>query len=306
MKKILKNNKVLVIVFAILLGWGLVAINEYRLWWNERIDASKYYMEKCESEYLNNPQYEHLCNSLAEFGLPQKPDTISLFFDVLGNYSIRFLQIIAPLFVVVIAIWNFHEQLKTGFIKNVMTRMEYKKYIKNNLIKSWEYALILPTFLIIMFFASYLFSGHFDVRNTIKNNPGYLFIDNRYIDILPQFIFVYLFNLVLHSIFWINLGYILSKKSRNIIVTLLSFFLTYIVIFMFFEILIGGFILSRIFGITWAMHYFNLSNIWVYEGIDYLILTTIFAMFLVIISLILVVKFYNNKEEVIIENENQL
>lgn len=303
MKNIFKNNKILIIVVAILLGWGLLAANDYRNWWNQTVEANEYYMEKCETEYLNDPQYKQYCSELAANYPLKKSDTISIFFDILGNYSLRFIQIVAPLFIVTVAIWNFHKQLKTGFIKNIMTRMEYKKYIKSNIVRSWGYALILPVFLIIMFFISYLLSGHFDVRYTIENNPGYLFIDSKYIDVFPQFVFTYLLTLILHSIFWINLGYILSKKSRNIIVMLLSFFLTYIVIFMASEILIGGFILSNIFNIRTAMNYLNLSNIWVYEGINNLMIPVVYGLFLAVTSLLFVIKVYKDREGVIIENE---
>lgn len=303
MKLFFKRKAVFISVIIIFIGWGLFAANEYKSWWDENNYAYDYYINQCNNEYKNIEKYNEWCNQIIESGKPVKPDTITVFFDLLGNYSLRYLQIVAPLFIIAMAIWNFHKDLKSENYKNIITRMDYKKYIKKNLVNSLKCSLFLPIFLIYVFILAYILSGHFDIKATMTAYPGYLLIDSKYLDYFSTFIFVYICNLIFHSIFWINIGYILTKKGKNIIVTLVSSFLCYIAIFIISELFIGGFLLSKLFGIKNAMDYLNLANIWVYSDVENIFILLFYGMFLVVISFSFLLLTYKNKEGVVIENE---
>lgn len=304
MKLFFKRRTVFITITIIFLCWGLWAAKEYKSWWHEKNYAYEYYINQCNIENRDKEKYsDEWCNQIIESGNPVKPDTITVFFDLLGNYSLRYLQIIAPVFIIAMAIWNFHKDLKSENYKNIITRMDYKKYIKKNLLNSLKCSIFLPIFLIYIFILAYLLSGHFDIKNTIDAYPGYLLIDSKYLNYFPTFIVVYLLNLFFHSIFWINIGYILTKKGKNIIVTLVSSFLCYISIFIVSELFIGGFLLSKLFGIVNAMNYLNLANIWVYSDVDNIFILLLYGMFLVIISFLVLVITYKDKEGVVIENE---
>lgn len=303
MKLFFKRKAVFISVIIIFIGWGLFAANEYKSWWDENNYAYDYYINQCNNEYKNIEKYNEWCNQIIESGKPMKPDTITVFFDLLGNYSLRYLQIVAPLFIIAMAIWNFHKDLKSENYKNIITRMDYKKYIKKNLVNSLKCSLFLPIFLIYVFILAYILSGHFDIKATMAAYPGYLLINSKYLDYFSTFIFVYICNLIFHSIFWINIGYILTKKGKNIIVTLVSSFLCYIAIFIISELFIGGFLLSKLFGIKNAMDYLNLANIWVYSDVENIFILLFYGIFLAIISFSVLLLTYKNKEEVVIENE---
>lgn len=303
MKLFFKRKAVFISVIIIFIGWGLFAANEYKSWWDENNYAYDYYINQCNNEYKNIEKYNEWCNQIIESGKPMKPDTITVFFDLLGNYSLRYLQIVAPLFIIAMAIWNFHKDLKSENYKNIITRMDYKKYIKKNLVNSLKCSLFLPIFLIYVFILAYILSGHFDIKATMAAYPGYLLINSKYLDYFSTFIFVYICNLIFHSIFWINIGYILTKKGKNIIVTLVSSFLCYIAIFIISELFIGGFLLSKLFGIKNAMEYLNLANIWVYSDVENIFILLFYGIFLAIISFSVLLLTYKNKEEVVIENE---
>lgn len=304
MKLFFKRRAVVIAVITIFIGWGLLTANEYKSWWNENNYAYDYYIKQCNNENRDIEKYsDEWCNQIIESGKPVNPDTITVFFDLLGNYSLRYLQIIAPLFIIAMAIWNFHKDLKSENYKNIITRTDYKKYIKKNLLSSLKCSIFLPIFLIYIFILAYILSGHFDIKNTITAYPGYLLIDNKYLNYFPTFIFVYICNLIFHSIFWINIGYILTKKGKNIIVTLVSSFLCYIAIFIVSELFIGGFLLSKLFGIENAMNYLNLANIWVYSDVDNIFILLFYGLFLVIASFSVLVLTYKDKEGVVIENE---
>jgi len=303
MTKFLKKNGIVIVVFSILLIWGAFAANEYRVWRNQNTKAYYYYVDLCENKYNNEAQYKEYCRDLIDSGPPIKADTLTIFFDLIGRYSLNYLQLIAPIFVVAVAIWNFHKELKSGFFKNILTRIEYKRYIMKRVIYSYRFSFILPMFLLYIFLLAYILSGHFNIEETMRTYPDTLFIDEKFLPILSTFLFVYIFNLVLHSIFWINIGYILTKKSRNIIVTLTALILVYIAIFIIAEVLIGGLIFSHIFHIRSIANYLNLANIWVYEGVDTLFLMLLYGFILALSSFFIVAKLYKNKEGVIVENE---
>lgn len=304
MKLFFKRRAVFISIIIIFIGWGLFAANEYKSWWNENNYAYDYYINQCNNEHRDIEKYsDEWCNQIIESGKPVKPDTITVFFDLLGNYSLRYLQIIAPLFIIAMAIWNFHKDLKSENYKNIITRMDYKKYIKKNVLNSLKCSIFLPIFLVYVFVLAYLLSGHFDIKATIAAYPGYLLIDSKYLNYFPIFIFVYICNLIFHSIFWINIGYILTKKGKNIVVTLVSSFLCYIAIFIISELFIGGFLLSKLFGIANAMNYLNLANIWVYSDVDNIFILLFYGIFLVITSFSVLLLTYKDKEGVVIENE---
>lgn len=303
MKLFIKRNVAFIVVVVIFVFWGLFATNEYRTWWNDNNYAYDYYINQCENEYKNIDEYQEWCNQLVENGRPVKPDTLSVFFDLLGNYSLSYLQIIAPLFIIAMAIWNFHKELKSEFYKNILTRMDYKKYIIKNWMKTLKFSMFLPIYLLFVFLLAFILSGHFDLQSTMNVYPGYLLIDSRYLDYFGTFMFVYVFNLVLHSIFWINIGFVVSKKGKNILITLVSAFLSYIAIFILSEIFVGGFLLSKLFGIKDAMNYLNLANIWVYTDIDNIFVLLFYGVFLVVVSFVIFLLSFKSKEGVIIENE---
>ncbi len=284
MKLFFKRNIAFIVVVIIFLAWGLYAAIECQTVWKQREYAYDYHVQQCENEYKGVEEFQDRCQRLVENGRPMRDDTISMFFDMIGRYTLRNLQMIGPLFIIVMAIWNFHKELKSGFYKNVLTRMDYKKYVKKSWLKSLKYIFFYPVFLIYIFLLAFLISGHFDIQATLQEYPGSLYINPEYLEIFPIFMFVYIFNLMLHSIFWINMGFILTKKGKNILITLIASFLTYIAIFMIGEIFVGGFFLSLMLGIHNAGQYMNLANIWAYADIDNIFIVLAYGAFLAIVS----------------------
>lgn len=305
MKKFLKNNLVVIVICLILFGWGSIDMYNFKKHHHSSISRRNEVLERCKDTYGDDvPIDDRNCQDALAHDHYYNWDTISVYFYVLLTGSVCQLQMLAPIFVIAVAVWQFNKELKSGYFKNILMRMRYADYLKKSYLKVLKYSLIFPAFLIFMFILAYLISGHFDFEQTLLQE-GWVdpWLELKFVKILPQFIFVFLTNFILHSIFWINIGFIMSKKSRNIILTIISSFLVYIAVFIVTEIFIGGFLLSGILGIRNVMDYFSLSNIWVYEGINHLWLTVVYALTLAGISLLALIYVYKNKEEVINENE---
>lgn len=304
MKKLKKHGVLLVVIIVLMIVTGIDA-NNYIKMKNHNKEAYQIEQTRCKTEYAEREDMKQHCESISEY-LDNKlynRDTISTFFDLIREPPIWYFQVFGIFFVIIPAIWEFHKELKTGFIKNILTRMEYKSYMLKKLVAAYKYAFILPIYLIFLFLVSYLISGHFNLNNTLKYNPGSLFIEDYFLSNLPVFLLFYIANLFLHSIFWINLSFIIAKKSNHIITTIVLTFLTYLTLEISFQVFVGP-MPYLIFGVLKDfVSYIMMFNIWHYDNVYNLPLKLSFTLFLIIITLFIIKKIYKNKEGVIISNE---
>ena len=117
------------------------------------------------------------------------------------------------------------------------------------------------------------------------------------------FYFVYLLNIFLHSIFYVNVSLISCKNNKNIFVSIILGYMIFIVLEIISEVLIGQVLMHYVFGISNAFDLFNLFNIWVYDNVISLWHITILSLIISIGSTIITILLYRNKEGVVIENE---
>lgn len=264
----IKKNKVIIISILIMLIWGL------------------YEIINCYKEGV-------ICD-----------DPIITYFHLTNNLSLFYFQLLAPLFVFIPAIWDFHNELSSGYIKNCLTRMNYKKYIKKHYLNALTKSLILPLFVILLFLSSCILTNGFsfgsggELYNTILSMPDYKFISN-----VGLFLLTYIINITLHSILYVNIGLLYCKKYSNILVNIILSYLSFIILAIIMEVFIGNLLLSVALNIKNVTDSLNLFNIWVYSNTISLSFTIIYSFCLVLISTIIVYLIYKNKEGVIIEIE---
>lgn len=239
------------------------------------------YISTCES-YLNEPY--------------QKPDTITSFFYILCHYNLNLLQVIGPIFIIIPAIWNFHKKLKSGYIKNSLTRESYQIYMTKEILNSMKCTIIFPIMILFLFIGCYIISGHFDYSQF----KSMLVINEKFLDNLVLTMIVYLINIILHSIFYINLGLIFCKKNRNILVSIISSFICFILLDIFFEVFLGSFLFGKIFKLNGFVSLFNLFGIWIYTDYTSLVSLVVFSWLFAVISFVILVIKYRNKENVVI------
>ena len=293
MKKFIKNNKVSLIIFSILLIAIIIASINYALQYNK--------MVKIQNEiYL--PLSIETGTHLPE---PNVGSTYNVFYYLL-YFDFSFMQMLAPLILIVPGIWDFHKDLKTGYFKNKLTRISYKKYIRKSLLKSLRNAWILPAFIICVFIASFIVSGGSLDLNDEPTSLGYSLsgTDLANVQMGWKFAFVFLFNITLNAIFYINLGLLCVKKNKNIFVSIIVGYILFIVWAIISEIVIGHIILPNVFYSARLSEIFNLFTIWVYDVPQSLIVPiTIYSLLLAGLSTFIVLVSYRNKESVVIECE---
>ena len=283
MKNRLKDNLLFYITLTILIIWGIcVVVGQYNYQQSE-IQANENYLSECDEN----------C-----YGIVTKPiDTVTQFFNNIGNTSLHLLSFFSPLFVIVPAVYLFNRKFRQRDLKNVLTRTTYKKEMTKTYLSSLKSTLIFPLFLIILFIFSYFQSGNFNIDYTFSHG-GDSYVDEINIRNWTIFVPVYIFTIWLHSIFWANLGIINVKKNKSPASAILSAYILYFAIFVILEVFIGEFIFSS----SPISLYLGLGNIWLFGGVTYLGMI-IMAIILVILSMIFVFFQYRNKESAIKECE---
>jgi hypothetical protein len=210
-----------------------------------------------------------------------KKDTYNVFIDLLRNSNLSILQLIFPIIVIIPAIWNLYNLLKSGIYKDIIIRSDYKKFIKKEMLKCYYPIFIIPTFNFIL--------------GTSMNFPF------RYMHNPNLFLFVYIFNLLLIAIFFINISLIFINKNKNFLLTVLFSFLTIISYQIISEVFVGT-LLAIIFDNVIFRNLFSIYNLWLYDGTS-LIGVTVYVIILVLVSSVFVYFSFKDKEKVVIDNE---
>ena len=291
-----------IIIIIILTIWIAFTSFKYKENHNRNVEAHYKLVEICKNSGDKLSKEE--CDEIIKRGIPVMKDSFTVFFQLLINTNLSKIQIIAPIIIIILASYSFYREYTTGFYKYALLRMNYKNYIKTSILKTYKCLWILPAFIIILFAFSCIISGHFNIDLTLSYwQEYYIPVSITYIRNFIPFIFIFVLNIILNSVFYANLSLIVIQKSKNYIVNILASYILFIFCDIFLEIFIGVIFCEKILKISSASSLFNLFNCWVYDGISSIPLYTLYCLLLAIISLIILICVYRDKEKVIIESE---
>ena len=213
--------------------------------------------------------------------------------DYYNNGALISIQFIYPLLIIIFGCVSFHKKIHNGFFKNITKNKEYKKYINKEIFNSWKSILIIPLFFIIIFLASCIVTNfNFDLQtNSMFQSEfitnGSLF--SNFIDILLICI-----NLMLVSIFIVNIGILFVKFNNNFIISCVISYLFLIIYQIVCEIIIVPF-LTNITGSYFFANGLTLFNFWHYDTGVTALSMTIYSLLLIAVSLIILKINYHNK-----------
>ena len=287
-----KKNKMFIIITLLLLCWAIICGIQYKKDLIERENIFNETVEKC-----NNSE-EEWCEEWKNEKFVV-PDTLRIYFYILSNYSISYIQWLAPLFIITATVWLWHKKMHSGFIKDELIRSNYKKVLRKNFLASIKTCMILPFVFLVLFGLCYLISGHFNITD-----PQQVGINVEFLDNIPKLMFIYFIVIFLHSIFYSCLGLLFCKKSRNVLITIVSAYLCFLMIDIVSEIFIGGLLLP-ILGLSSFSSIFNLLGIWIYCDYPNYSSILVFSIIIAILSVIILVFAYRDKEEVLLKIEKQ-
>lgn len=220
----------------------------------------------------------------------------------LNSFS-SIIQFLFPLVAIILGCRNFHQKLHSGFIKNQIINSGYKKVILKEYFDSFKNPII---FLLIFFGTNIIVSMLVSKFNFqfISTSDFFVFFDGKatILNFLISYTF-YIFNLILLSIIFVNIGLIFSKTNKNFWISAVISYLIIIVYTVASEIIIGPMIFVYIDDVFFRNGMHIMFSIWGYDNGVTPIKIMIYEFILLLITGISCFLTYRNKESVIIHAE---
>ena len=303
MRNVKRQNIVIMVFISILcvivIMQSICAINDI----NSSEVRRQEIAQKCKLDLENKENldevYVDYCENVIYSSMNLKVDFYTALSEII-LYRVRFLNVFGFLAVIIptlIAVCNI---LKNKYIINALTRESYVSFLKQFFKKAYRFIWILPLLAIIMFtFCG--FNTTFDTGYAIYNKSSIW--TSSLINHPFWFMFIYIINLVMYSITYVNISLIVARKQHRYVLTVILAFLLFLGIELFLEIVVNILICNIILHEYNIGVVINIMNLFTFNdilGIDMLLLFTILVT---IISTIIVILLYRNKEKLVISCE---
>lgn len=296
MKKFIQNNKALLISFMILFIFttflGIkVIIND-----KDSKDFSIKEKEMCKETLKTDPTNEICLAKINESEEKPKRDTLTTFNEILNDSEYSFIYFLAvPFLIIMSSMYEISKRFKSGEIKNRLSRESYNSYIKDVFKSSYKSVILWPLITIYVLAFSYLISGTFTISTET------IAFTKEILSHPVLFIFSYLLNTILMSIFYINIGLFLVPENRNYLVTVIETAMVYFGITLTNTFFIISFVLKNIKN---AENYFDFFDMYTYHDRE-LIPFNLLCLGVALISSLVVYLKYRNKEKIVIKLEKK-
>lgn len=307
----IKKNKIMILLYFFLILYYCFCWYNYRVLQdgatNQKMSYEHYSI--CE-RYLSSNENERIqiikeygsmygidvqeCEKLTSYKTTTH-STYNIFetFLITDNYLFPFF---VPLVVIIPFLYVLSKEFKSKYIKNYCMRASYKEYKRHIFKTSYQNIFVIPVVIGITFLISYIISNG-NINPIADQGLNYvlpdivLFLDSK------LFWLFYVLVLLAGIGLFINVGVIVLSKNKNFIIALIESELIIFLIWCFSEICLG-LIGSNIFNIDPGN--FNLLSIYNWNGVTNMYIYTLLNIVLYIISLIIAILSYKNKEKIII------
>lgn len=296
MKEFIRNNKVLLISFMILFIFttflGIKVIINDKHFENFSIKAK----EMCKETLKTDPTNEICLAKINENEEKTKRDTLTTFNEILNDSEYSFIYFLSvPFLIIMSSMYEISKRFKSGEIKNRLTRESYNSYIKDVFKSSYKSIILWPLITIYVLLFSYMISGTFTVSTET------IAFTKEILSHPVLFIFSYLLNTVLMSIFYINIGLFLVPENRNYLVTVIETIMVYFGITLANTFFVIGFLLKDF---EKGEKYFDFFDMYTYHDRE-LIPFNLLCLGVAFISSLVVYLKYRNKEKIVIKLEKK-
>ena len=290
-----KGKVVFIISFLVLLSIAIYSTFTY-IEQNKRNKAlEKEDYEFCQTIDYENTEYKAHCNNVIE-SMNAKTDFFRMYANVLSE-GFMYVSLGLSLFVIIPSLCYISSYLKNNMISEEIKKTSYSKIKRKLFRKSYYSALILPVVIIITFLICFLYTKNFDASYAIKN--GLVPWNENSLKYPALFIFLYLLNVIIHSILYVNIGICIVRKYHNYFVAVILSFLVFIGIEAILEI--GGGMICSFLSKTDFGLYFNLMNFITFNDSKGLIMPLVVPFIVMIISFVVIHFLYKDKEKLIVD-----
>lgn len=299
MKNFIKNNWLIIIFTIIIFGYLFYNCNQYVKNENIGIAETKKVKEKCENEWKDTED-----KSIIEYcQIVKNSANVQIdFYTKMTNMIVTRVRLLNPLAFIILIIPTLVgvcKKLKNKYIINCVPR-ESKRDIFIDFFKtSYKYIWLLPLVaLVLILFCA--FNTTFIPKFGLENSTSIWSSSIVYKPFL--FIILYILNIFIYSIVYINIGLIAARKIHNYIGVIIISILIYLGMDLFFEVIVNGIILNMLFKVDYSSLLLTI-NLFTFNDTYGIPLLLTFSTFLLIITSIIVYFSYKNFEKLVIDCE---
>lgn len=289
------ENKLLIISLLIIGCVAIYCIVSYIKWYNNYTYAINDTINECKNNTIK--EREEYCNNLLSEVSETNPDFIYTVNTIIQDSSI--IIYIVFLLIVIPTLYYVCKMFKSRNIIYQLTREKYKDFLKKMFKKAYTSILILPSMFLVIILFSIIFCNGFSTNHLFSQGLLESEMSNMISPII--YIIAIILKATIISIIYINISMIVARKNHNLYISIILSYLLYIGIEIFLEGLIGKILFLNIFKIDSMMLYFNIMNIFslnLVKGYPY---TFIPLILILILTTLIVIKMYKNKESLIID-----
>ncbi len=304
MKKVFRKN-LLVIIFLLL---GFVVAGQIFFINNKNITSEIKIIEKTKKYCINNienitqDEAKQSCEKIMNNDYVIQSQNFyvkfaSSYLDVIGYFNI-----VASLIIFIVSIYKVVNVFKDRVVISVLEREKYSHFIRKLIFKMYRYCWFWVAIMLLIFGVC-MINSTFDSETLINSGMSW---KKSLMDNVPMFIFLYLLNILIFTIFYLNIALIAIRKQHNYFLAVIKSFLIIIGIEIFLEIVVQSIFFGKILGNYDAGLVFNIMNLFSFNVDEYshgLVSLFSFNCICLLISYLVMYMAYHNKEKLIIDCE---
>ena len=240
----------------------------------------------------NNPEFLKFHPEVGDENYTlDKTDSLNFAFRVLYSDPLKSFAYLIIFIIIFFSTRHFYNIIKTGMLKDMVLRESYWSVLNKQIYGSYIYSFIPIIFMIILILMSCVYHFDLDFLSTCKN---------EYLCYIPhlsiRFVLSLIYNLIVISLYYINVSIIMFKHSKNFVLNIITSFLVILGIELFMQCVIGP-ILASTTGDVGFGNLFSSANLWYYDSVSYL-QTICYTTSSFLISFLIMKKQFKNKEKV--------
>lgn len=298
MKTFLKRNIVVVIILIIFSGIFLYGDYLSIKSFCDMDESRNYYIEYCNTNEIVSEGEKKFCQKI----LTNKVIEVD-FYSALSSASqnVQWVFYLTFLIVIIPPMIQICKMLRNKYIMNSNLRESYKDFIKKMLFTAYKYLWILPVIAIISMLPL-LFSYTLTPEYSTLYGLGW---STNLIHYPVLFIFLYLLNVVIVSMIYVNISLVVARFQQKFIPCVVLSYIVFFAIEIFLETVVRVIILQRMFYSELGM-IFNIMDVFGFNdmfGISTLFIVNISFL---VVSFISVYLAYRDKEKLVIRCEKNI
>lgn len=311
--KYIKKNYIMIIYYLIIAIFFILNILYFLRYDNPDayLNNEKDYYDTCiiynnldekEKDQLIKDNYgiyiinDDFCNEIVKNNV--KSGSFFVFYDKLinNNISIIIFPFFVPLLIIFPLIYKISKEFRSKYIKNYLQRNTYKSYLKHLFKESYKYIFIIPIILFLYFLIA-VFISKFNFNPTVDIGLSYLSTKLSTLYNNWLFYLFYIVIIILNLGLYINISLIILSRNKKFFLSFAESFLIVYLLWCFSFIAVGLFFQNN-FGIF--AEEFNLLDIYNWSSITNMYVFIITNIIYYLISFIILIYRYKDKEKLII------